>query len=163
MHLSISLAFSCPTIPPGAVGGDLTNQIFKCPTVWEGQVIKSPPIPCIWKQLGGKPKVYFPALRVHFSFKTKSNPPPFPTHCPKGGIVGHTIDTHISLTVCGQTSKCCSTLWWWNDRDHWSSHIPINRILRINISSVAPLSLVNFLASYSTQLQSCWHCKIINF
>ena len=36
---------------PGAVGGDFTNQKFKCPTVWKGQVVKSPPIPCIWKWL----------------------------------------------------------------------------------------------------------------
>ena len=46
MHLSIV----GPTIPPlgQCVGksGDLIKQVIKYPTIWAGQVIKSPPDPC---------------------------------------------------------------------------------------------------------------------
>ena len=62
MHLSIV----GPTISPGAVGGDLTKQVIKYPTIWAGQVIKSP------------------TLGAHLPFKTESNPLVFPT-CSPGG------------------------------------------------------------------------------
>jgi len=70
------------------MGKDLTNQKFKYPTVWEGQVI------ILGKQLGGdliKPKVKFPTLQALISFKINPNLTPFSTHCPRG-IMRHTID-----------------------------------------------------------------------
>ena len=40
MHLSIV----CPTIPPGALDGELTTPVINYPTLWAGEVIKSPPM-----------------------------------------------------------------------------------------------------------------------
>ena len=75
-----SLYASINGMPSPSVFGNL----FKCSTIWEGQVIKSPSIPCIWEaiRLGFKCQIReFPILRartVQNQVKSLTLPHPLP-------------------------------------------------------------------------------------
>ena len=136
MHLSIL----CPTFPPPrAVGGEgwgFDQAKIQIPTVWEDQIVKSPSIPVPGRRLG----------RIWSN--QRSNSPPFPTHCPGWGEVGHTIDRHINnlnggcliqtlfsflqespfIFVLSSPSKAFfSVIRWFNLRRH-IDHMPLQNV-----------------------------------